>query len=126
MQPPHEHAATAVPTAPGATNHVVGAAVSLIEAAALTAAMRGVASWSPLAHLYAAADRAWGSPGGEPEGSWRTWPGDRGSDFRAAVLLAEAAASRFLADGAYLSARQLSLDLRHAADWLGAGAPFDG
>jgi hypothetical protein len=51
--------------------------------------------------------------------------GARGADFRAAVLLAEATVARFLVDGGYLSARQLSVDLRHAADWLAAGAPFD-
>ena len=105
---------------------MVGTAVALIEAAALTAAMRGVASWSPLAYVYAAADRAWAAPGGAEIGeTWRTGAGARGAGFRAAVLLAEASVTRFVADGGYLSERQLSVDLRHAADWLAAGAPFD-
>ena len=38
------------------------------------------------------------------------------ADADDAVLLAEAAIGRSVADGGYLSARQLSVDLRHAAD----------
>jgi hypothetical protein len=125
MPSSHEHTASGVPTTPPAVmNHVIATAVALTERAALTAAMRTVASWNPLAYLYAAADRAW-VPAGEAQEDWRTCASDDGADFRAAVLLAEAAIGRSLADGGYLSARQLSIDLRHAADWLAAGARFD-
>jgi len=118
MPSPHQHTASGVPTAPpAATNHVIATAVALTEGAALTAAMRAVASWNPLAYLHAAADQAW-IPAGEAQEDWRTCASDDGADFRAAVLLAEAAIGRSLADGGYLSARQLSVDLRHAADWL--------
>jgi hypothetical protein len=78
----------------------------------------------PLAYLYAAADRAW-VPAGEAQEDWRACASDDGAGFRVAVLLAEAAIGRSVADGGYLSARQLSVDLRRAADWLAAGAPFD-
>jgi hypothetical protein len=121
MPSSHEHTASGVPTTPPAVmNHVIATAVALTERAALTAAMRTVASWNPLANLYAAADRAW-VPAGEAQEDWRTCASDDG----AAVLLAEAAIGRSLADGGYRSGRQLSVDLRHAADWLAAGARFD-
>jgi hypothetical protein len=124
MPPPHEHTASGVSTTPAAMNLVIETAVALIEAAALTAAMHGVANWNPLAYLYAAADRAW-VPTAEAQEDWRTCASGDGADFRAAVLLAEAAIGRSVADGGYLSARQLSVDLRRAADWLAAGASFD-
>jgi hypothetical protein len=38
------------------------------------------------------------------------------------VLVAEAAIGRCLVEDAYLNARQLSVDLRQAATWLGDGA----
>jgi hypothetical protein len=124
-RPPYEHTASGVSTTPPAVmNHVIATAVALTEGAALTAAMRAVSSWNPLAFLYAAADRAW-VPAAEAQEDWRTCASDDAADFRAAVLLAEAAIGRSLADGGYLSARQLSIDLRHAADWLAAGTPFD-
>jgi hypothetical protein len=125
MPSPHEQPASGVyPTPPAVMNHVIATAVGLTEGAALTAAMRAVASWNPLAYLYAAADRAW-VPAGEAQQDWRTCASDDGAEFRAAVLLAEAAIGRSLADGGYLSTRQLSVDLRHAANWLAAGARFD-
>jgi hypothetical protein len=123
MQPRHDQQTADVPTPPAAAGGVVATAVALIEAAALTAAMRRMASWNPLMHLYAAADRAWAPPGAEDRSGWRTDPSGQGADFRIAVLLAEAVLNRRLADGGYLSARQLSVDLRHAAAWLAAGAP---
>jgi hypothetical protein len=43
---------------------------------------------------------------------------------RLAVLVAEATIHRCLAEDGYLSARQLSVDLRRAAAWLAGGAPF--
>jgi hypothetical protein len=122
----HEHTAGGVPTTPPAVlNPVVATAVALTEGAALAAAMGAVASWNPLAYLDAAADRAWVAAGGDAKQDWRTCASGDGANFRAAVLLAEAAIGRSLADGGYLSARQLSVDLRHAADWLTSGAPFD-
>jgi hypothetical protein len=44
--------------------------------------------------------------------------------LRLAVLVAEATISRCLVADAYLNARQLSVDLRQAATWLGDGARF--
>jgi hypothetical protein len=87
--------------------------------------MGAVESWNPLASLDAAADRAWVAAGGDAEQDWRTCASGEGANFRAAVLLAEAAIGRSLADGGYLSTRQLLIDLPHAADWLAPGAPFD-
>jgi hypothetical protein len=123
MQPRHDQQTADVPTPPAAAGGVVATAVALIEAAALTAAMRRMASWNPVMHLYAAADRAWAPLGADGRAGWRTDPSGQGADFRIAVLLAEAVLNRRLADGGYLSARQLSVDLRHAAAWLAAGAP---
>jgi hypothetical protein len=40
------------------------------------------------------------------------------------VLVAEAAIGRCSVEDAYLNARQLSVDLRQAATWLGDGARF--
>jgi hypothetical protein len=56
-QPEHEPPAATQP--PRVDGEVVAAAVALLEAAALTAAMRRVASWNPHLHLSAAADRLW-------------------------------------------------------------------
>ena len=123
MQPRHDQQTADVPTPPPAAGGVVSTAVALIEAAALTAAMRRMASWNPIMHLYAAADRAWAPSGAAGRAGWRTDPSGQAADFRVAVLLAEAVLNRSLADGGYLSARQLSVDLRHAAAWLAAGAP---
>jgi hypothetical protein len=123
---PNEHTAGGVPTAPPAVlNRVVATAVALTEGAALAAAMGAVESWNPLAYLDAAADRAWVAAGDGAEQDWRSCGSSDGADFRAAVLLAEAAISRSLADGGYLSSRQLSVDLRHAAEWLASGVPFE-
>jgi hypothetical protein len=97
---------------------------ALLEAAALAAAMRRVEIWNPLVHLHAAADRAWASAGSGERGDWRTDPGRPASGFRLAVLVAEATISRGLVEDAYLNARQLSVDLRQAATWLGDGARF--
>jgi hypothetical protein len=122
----HEHTAGGVATTPPAVlNPVVATAVALTEGAALAAAMGAVESWNPLAYLDAAADRAWVAAAGDAKQDWRTCASSDGANFRAAVLLAEAAIGRSLADGGYLSARQLSVDLRHSADWLASGAPFD-
>jgi hypothetical protein len=122
---PHEYTAGGAPTTPPAVLHgVVATAVALTEGAALAAAMEAVASWNPLAYLDAAADRAWVAAGDDAKQDWRSCTTRHGGDFRTAVLLAEAAIGRFLADGGYLSARQLSVDLRQAADWLTAGALF--
>jgi hypothetical protein len=121
--PAHRWRRTTTP--PTGLNPVVATAVALTEGAALAAAMETVASWNPLAFLDAAADRAWiAAAGGDAKQDWRSCTSRDGADFRAAVLLAEAAIGRLLADGGYLSARQLSVDLRHAVDWLAAGAPF--
>jgi hypothetical protein len=127
LPPPHERTAGGAPTTPpAALSHVVATAVALTEGAALAAAMEAVVSWNPLAYLEAAADRAWiAAAGGDARQDWRSCTSRDGADFRAALLLAEAGIGRFLADGGYLSARQLSVDLRHAADWLAAGASFD-
>jgi hypothetical protein len=98
--------------------------VALLEAAALIAAMRRVASWNPLLPLYAAADRMWTASASEDQEDWRTDPSTRAADVRLAVLVAEATIGRCLAEDGYLSARELSVDLRHAAAWLAAGAQF--
>jgi hypothetical protein len=103
---------------------VVAVAVALLEAAALIAAMRRVASWNPLLPLYAAADRRWISSASVDQGGWRTNPSTQAADVRLAVLVAEATISRRLVEDAYLNARQLSVDLRQAATWLGDGARF--
>jgi hypothetical protein len=59
MPQPEHQPPVAAARSPRADGAVVAAAVALLEAAALTAAMRQVASWNPLLHLYAAADRRW-------------------------------------------------------------------
>jgi hypothetical protein len=99
-------------------------AQALLDAAALAAAMRRVESWNPLVHLHAAAERAWASAGSGEWGDWRTDPSRPATGFRLAVLVAEATISRCLVKDAYLNGRQLSVDLRQAAIWLGDGAPF--
>jgi hypothetical protein len=123
-QPEHEQPRVAAQP-PWAGGDVVAAAVSLLEAAALAAAMQRVASWNPRLELYAATDRVWTARGGDQRG-WRTDRSGRAAEFRLAVLLAEATIRRCLAEDGYLSARQLSLDLRQAAVWLAAGAQFGG
>ena len=60
------------------------------------------------------------------QGGWRTDPSKQATQFRLAVLVAEATIGRCLAEDGYLSARQLSVDLRQAAAWLAAGARFGG
>jgi hypothetical protein len=109
---------------PRAGGEVVAVAVALLEAAALIAAMRRVATWNPLRPLHAAADRAWIRSASKDQGSWRTDPSSQAADVRLAVLVAEATINRCLAEGGYLSARELSVDLRRAAAWLAGGAPF--
>jgi hypothetical protein len=99
-------------------------AQALLEAAALAAAMRRVESWNPRLHLDAAAERAWASAGSGERGDWRMDPSRLTTSFRLAVLVAEAAISRCLVEDAYLNARQLSVDLRQGATWLGDGARF--
>jgi hypothetical protein len=94
---------------PRAGGQVVAVAVALLEAAALTAAMRRVASWNPLLSLYAAADRMWTPSAGEDQKDWRTDPSTHAADVRLAVLVAEATIGRCLAEDGYLSARELSL-----------------
>jgi hypothetical protein len=121
-QDPPVAAATTPPLWAG--GDVETTARALLEAAALAAAMRRVEIWNPLLHLDAAADRAWASAGSGERGDWRTDPGRQATGFRLAVLVAEATISRCLAEGGYLSARELSVDLRHAAAWLAAGAQF--
>jgi hypothetical protein len=111
---------------PRADGEVVAAAVALLEAAALTAAMRRVPSWNPQLHLSAAADRLWVPSGSSDQESWRTDPSKHATEFRLAVLVAEATIGRCLAEDGYLSAQQLSVDLRQAAAWLAAGARFGG
>jgi hypothetical protein len=125
-QPEHEPPVAAAARPPRADGEVVAAAVAMLEAAALTAAMRQVASWNPYRHLSAAADRLWVPSAGGGQGGWRTEPIKDATQFRVAVLVAEATIGRRLAEDGYLSARQLSLDLRQAAVWLAAGAQFDG
>jgi uncharacterized protein YigA (DUF484 family) len=105
---------------------VVAAAVALLEAAALTAAMRRVASWNPRLHLSAAADRLWVPSASRDQAGWRTDSSKQAAEFRLAVLVAEATVGRYLAEDGYLSARQLSVDLRQASVWLAAGAQFGG
>jgi hypothetical protein len=109
---------------PRAGGEVVALAVALLEAAALLAAMQRVASWNPLRPLHAAADRVWIRSASTEHGGWRTDPSTQAADVRLAVLVAEATIHRCLAEGGYLSARQLSVDLRRAAAWLAGGAPF--
>jgi hypothetical protein len=60
---------------------------------------------------------------GERE-DWRTNPSRQATGFRLAGLVAEATISRCLVEDAYPNARQLSVDLRQAAIWLGDGARF--
>jgi hypothetical protein len=122
-QPEHQPPAATQP--PRADAEVVAAAVALLEAAALTAAMRRVASWNPHLHLSVAADRLWVPSAGGGQGGWRTDPSKQATQFRLAVLVAEATIRRCLAEDGYLSARQLSVDLRQAAVWLAGGAQFD-
>jgi hypothetical protein len=97
---------------------------TLLETAALAAAMRRGQIWNPLVHLHAAADRAWASAGSGERGDWRTDPSRQATGFRLAVLVAEATIGRCLVEDVYLNARQLSVDLRQAATWLGDGAQF--
>jgi hypothetical protein len=123
--PPSEPEPPAVAAqSPRAGGEVVATAVTLLEAAALLAAMRRVASWNPLLPLYAAADRMWTASASEDQEDWRTDPSTRAADVRLAVLVAEATIGRCLAEDGYLSARELSVDLGHAAAWLAAGAQF--
>jgi hypothetical protein len=117
-------AAAAVIPPLGAGGDVETTARALLEAAALAAAMRREAIWNPLVHLHAAAERAWASAGSGESGDWRTDPSRQATGFRLAVLVAEATISRRLVEDAYLNARQLSVDLRQAATWLGDGARF--
>jgi hypothetical protein len=123
--PPSEQEPPAVAAqSPRVGGEVVAVAVALLEAAALLAAMRQVASWNPYLHLSAAADRLWVPSGSSNQAGWRTDPSKQAAEFRLAVLVAEATICRCLAEDGYLSARQLSVDLRQAAVWLAAGAQF--
>jgi hypothetical protein len=123
--PPSEPEPPAVAAqSPRAGGEVVATAVALLETAALLAAMRRVASWNPLRPLHAAADRAWIRAASTEQGGWRADPSPQAADVRLAVLVAEATIHRCLAEDGYLSARQLSVDLRRAAAWLASGAPF--
>ena len=100
---------------------------ALADAAA--AALLGAALWlwvAALPHLSAAADRLWVPSASSDKDSWRTDPSKHATQFRLAVLVAEATIGRCLAEDGYLSARQLSVDLRQAAAWLAAGARFGG
>jgi hypothetical protein len=124
--PQPEHQPPAAARSPRADGEVVAAAVALLEAAALTAAIRRTASWNPHRRLYAAADRMWTASASEDQKGWRTDPSKQAAEFRLAVLVAEATIRRCLAEDGYLSARQLSVDLRNAAAWLAAGAQFGG
>jgi hypothetical protein len=126
MPQPEHQPPVAAARSPRADGEVVAAAVALLEAAALTAAMRQVPSWNPHLHLSAAADRLWTPSADGGQGGWRTDPSKQAAEFRLAVLVAEATIRRCLAEDGYLSARQLSVDLRHAAAWLAAGAQFGG
>jgi hypothetical protein len=99
----------------------------LADAAA--AALLGAALWlcvAALPHLSAAADRLWVPSGSSDQESWWTDPSKHATEFRLAVLVAQATIGRCLAEDGYLSARQLSVDLRQAAAWLAAGARFGG
>ena len=51
-------------------------------------------------------------------------PSTHAAEVRLAVLVAEATIGRCLVEDGYLSARELSVDLRHAAAWLAGGARF--
>ena len=104
--------AVAAAEPPRAGGQVVAVAVALLEAAALIAAMRRVASWNPLLPLYAAADRMWTPSASEDQRDWRTDPSTHAADVRLAVLAAEGTIGRCLAEDGYLSARELSVDLR--------------
>lgn len=115
MTPSEQDPPAVVGEPPRAGGQVVAAAVALLEAAALIAAMRRVASWNPLLPLYAAADRMWTPSSSEDQKDWRTDPSTHAADVRLAVLVAEATIGRCLAEDGYLSARELSVDLRHAA-----------
>jgi hypothetical protein len=126
MPHPEHEPPVAAARPPRADGEVVATAVALLEAAALTAAMRRVPSWNPHLHLSAAADRLWAPSGSSDQGGWRTDPSKQATELRLAVLVAEATIGRCLAEDGYLSARQLSVDLRHAAVWLAGGAPFGG
>jgi hypothetical protein len=116
-------AAAATPPLP-AGGDVQTTARALLEAAALATAMRRGAIWNPLVHLHAAADRAWASAASGERADWRTDPSRPATGLRLAVLVAEATISRRLVEDAYLNARQLSVDLRQAATWLGDGGRF--
>jgi hypothetical protein len=120
----HPPAAAAVPPPLRAGGDVEMTARALLEAAALAAAMRRGESWNPRLHLHAAAERAWASAGSGARADWRTDPSRPAAGLRLAVLVAEATISRRLVEDAYLNARQLSVDLRRAAAWLGDGARF--
>jgi hypothetical protein len=65
-----------------------------------------------------------GSAGHQDPWGWRADRSRSAAELRLAVLVAEATISRSLAEDGYLSARQLSVDLRPAAAWLGSGAEF--
>jgi hypothetical protein len=96
-------------------------------AGAAVAALLGAALWvcvAALPHLSAAADRLWVPSGSSDQESWWTDPSKHATEFRLAVLVAQATIGRCLAEDGYLSARQLSVDLRQAAAWLAAGARF--
>jgi hypothetical protein len=98
-------------------------------AGAAAAALLGAALWlcvAALPHLSAAADRLWVPSGSSDQESWWTDPSKHVTEFRLAVLVAQATIGRCLAEDGYLSARQLSVDLRQAAAWLAAGARFGG
>jgi len=69
--------AVAAAEPPRAGGQVVAVAVALLEAAALIAAMRRVASWNPRLPLYAAADRLWTASASEDQEDWRTDPRTR-------------------------------------------------
>jgi hypothetical protein len=57
----------------------------------------------------------WTPSASEDQQGWRTDPSTHAADMRLAVLVAEATIGRCLAKDGYLSARELSVDLRHAA-----------
>jgi hypothetical protein len=113
MPPSEPEPPAAVAEPPRAGGGVVAVAVALLEGAALLA-MGRVASWNPLRPLYAAADRAWRRSANTEHGGWRTDPSPQAADVRLAVLVAEATIHRCLAEDGYLSARELSVDLRRA------------
>ena len=122
--------AAADPPRPG--GQVVAVAVALLEAAALIAAMRGSRAGTrsypctrrPIGcgHHQQARTKRTGGP--TRAHTRRTDPSTHAADVRLAVLVAEATIGRCLAKDGYLSARELSVDLRHAAAWLAAGAQF--